>query len=140
MQDKVYSSDHAHIINRSPHDSYLVAADFLESPVDVEKGHVVALAGDEFLAHGEDVIPASGRIVKNRVHREQRDDGQNLFGAAEVRRDQERLQIHTRAQIKHLLLSLQSQKYKHKGETHFSTMCVKRNVCLEKCDRFCKLS
>lgn len=70
---------------------YLVSADFLKGPVDVEERHVVALAGDELPADGEDVVSARGRIVEDWVDGEERDDGQNLLSAGEIRRDQQSL-------------------------------------------------
>ncbi len=78
-----------HILQRSC--QYLVSADFLIGPVDAEERHVVALAGDELLADGEDVVSACGRIVEDRVDGEERDDGQNLLSAGEIRRDQQSL-------------------------------------------------
>ncbi len=78
-----------HILQRSC--QYLVSADFLIGPVDAEERHVVTLAGDELLADGEDVVSACGRIVEDRVDGEERDDGQNLLSAGEIRRDQQSL-------------------------------------------------
>ncbi len=70
---------------------YLVSADFPVGPVDVEQRHEVALAGDELLADGEDVVSACGRIVEDRVDGEERDEGQNLLSAGELGRDQQSL-------------------------------------------------
>lgn len=72
--------------------THLVPTDFLEGPVDAEEGHMVSLAGDEFLAHGEHLVSAGRGVAEHGVHRQQRDDGQNLLCAGKLWGDQDGLQ------------------------------------------------
>jgi len=85
---------HTHDIPSSS-STYLVAADFLERPVNVEQRHVVSFAGGKLLACGEHLLPPGGRVKQHGVHRHQRHDAQNLLAAGEVGGQQDGLSDET---------------------------------------------